>query len=362
MKNNKFERQFDLIRTLVALGISIAIAAVFIFLISATPLDTLTQFLIGPLLKSTRMKNVIETMIPLMFTGVGVSIIYSANQNNMASEGAFYLGGIGASYMAVKFALPMGLHPVVCMLVGGMAGALVCFIPAILYVKKGALPVVSSLMMNYVAFYVGTYFINYIIGDSTAGFPASKLFAKSSKLPRFPKSFGIFHVHIGFIIAILVVMAAYIYLYKTKWGYETRMVGQNASFAKYSGINVMKVVLSCQLIGGFISGFGGAIEQLGMFNRFQYQQLSGHGFDGIMVAIMARYNPKYVPLACFFLSYIRIGADVITRQSDVPVEIISIIQATIIILVCAESFLATWKHRQVVKNSGKSLEVKGERA
>jgi len=362
LKNNKLDRRFDLIRTLVALCISIAIAAIFIFLISETPIETLTQFLIGPLLKTSRIRNEIETMIPLMFTGVGVSIMYSANQNNMASEGAFYLGGIGASFMAIKVTLPLGLHPLICILVGGLAGALVCFIPAILYVKKGALPVVSSLMMNYVAYYIATYFINYIIGDSTAGFPASQLFAKTAKLPKLPKSFGIFNVHIGFIIAVLVVITAYIYLYKSRWGYETRMVGLNASFAKYSGINVMKVVLSCQIIGGFIAGIGGAIEQLGMFNRFQYQQLSGHGFDGIMVAIMARYNPKYIPLACFFLSYIRIGADVITRQSDVPVEIISIIQATIIILICAEGFLSTWKHRQIVKHSEKTLEDKGARA
>lgn len=360
MKKNKFESRFNLIHTLAALAIAVVIAAIIIFFTSAAPVDTLVSFLVGPLLKSIRMKNVIETMIPLMFTGVGVCIMYSANQNNMASEGAFYLGGIGASFIAIKVAAPFGLHPLLCVLVGGLAGSLVCVIPALLYIKKGALPVISSLMINYVALYLGTYFINYIIGDSTAGFPASQLFAKTAKLPKFPKAFGMFNVHIGFVIAILVVIAGYIYLYKSKRGYEIRMVGQNTSFAKYSGINVMKVILSCQIIGGFIAGFGGAIEQLGMFNRFQYQQLSGHGFDGIMVAIMARYNPKFIPLTCFFLSYIRIGADVIARKSDVPVEIISIIQATIIILVCAESFLSGWKHKQVVKNSEKSLTVKGE--
>lgn len=358
MNSNKFESRFDLIRTLAALLIAIAIATVIIFFTSSDPLNTLGTFLVGPLTKSVRMKNVIETMIPLMFTGVGVCIMYSANQNNMASEGAFYLGGIGASYAAVTWMVPAGIHPILCILVGGAAGALVCFIPAILYVKRGALPVVSSLMMNYVALFVGTYFINYLIGDSSAGFPASKLFAPTAKLAKFPKSFGMFNVHIGVILAIVVVILGYLYLYRSKWGYELRMVGQNPSFAKYSGINVMTVVLSCQIIGGFVAGIGGAVEQLGMFNRFQYQQLSGHGFDGIMVAIMARYNPKFIPLTCFFLSYIRIGADAMARGSDVPVEIISIIQAVIIILVCAESFLSVWKHKQLVKISEKALEAK----
>lgn len=351
MNKNQFENSFNFIRTLVALAIAVGIAALIIFATSATPMETLGSFLLGPLAKSVRIKNIIETMIPLMFTGVSVCIMYSANQNNMASEGAFFLGGIGASFVAVKLAAPMGLHPLLTMAAGGAAGMIVCMIPALLYVKKGAMPVVSSLMMNYVALYVGIFCINYLIGDSSAGFPASKTFAATARLPRFPKSFGMFNVHAGLLIAIATVIFAYIYLYRTKWGYEIRMVGQNPSFARYSGIDVMKVVLSCQLIGGFIAGLGGAVEQMGMFNRFQYQQLSGHGFDGIMVAIMARYNPKFIPLTCFFLSYIRIGADVISRNSDVPVEIISIIQATIIILVCAESFLSVWKHRQIVKLS-----------
>ncbi len=359
VKKTTFESNFNLIRTLVALGIAIAIAAAIIFATSSNPLQTLNAFLFGPISKSVRMKNVLETMIPLMFTGVGVCIMYSANQTNMASEGAFYLGGIGASYVAVRFMLPAGLHPFVCILAGGLVGSLVCAIPAVLYVKKGAMPVVSSLMMNYIALFLGTYIINYVIGDSSAGFPASELFAQTAKLPKFPKMFGMFNVHFGLLLAIAVVVFGYLYLYRSKWGYEIRMVGQNTSFAKYSGIHVMKVILTCQIIGGFIAGIGGATEQMGMFNRFQYQQLSGHGFDGIMVAIMARYNPKFIPLTCFFLSYIRIGADVISRTSDVPVEIISIIQATIIILICAESFLSRWKHKQIIKLSEKAMAGKG---
>ena len=341
-----------------ALLISIAIAALIIFFTSDNPIATLNTFLFGPLAKSVRMKNVIETMIPLMFTGAGVCIMYSANQINMASEGAFYLGGIGASFIAVTIILPSGIHPIVSILVGGLIGALVCFIPAILYAKRGALPVVSSLMMNYISLYVGVYFINYIIGDPTAGFPASRLFAKSAKLPKFPRSFGMFNVHIGLLIALAVVLLSYLYLYKTKWGYEIRMIGQNSKFAKYSGMKVMKVIVICQIIGGFIAGMGGAVEQLGMFNRFQYQQLSGHGFDGIMVAIMARYNPKLVPVTSFFLAYIRIGADAMSRSSDVPVEIIAIIQAVIIILISAEGFLSVWEHKQVVKSSQKTLQSK----
>ena len=113
-------------------------------------------------------------------------------------------------------------------------------------------------------------------------------------------------------------------------------------------------------MGGFIAGIGGAVEQLGMYNRFQYQALSNHGFDGIMIAILARYNPKFVPLAALFLAYIRVGADVMARTSDVPVEIVNIIQAVVIMFVAAERFLERWRHRQIVSSSQVQIAAKKE--
>jgi simple sugar transport system permease protein len=150
-------------------------------------------------------------------------------------------------------------------------------------------------------------------------------------------------------------------LYRTKMGYAIRIVGQNDNFARYNGININKTILLAQMFGGILAGFGGATEMLGMYTRFQYQALTQYGFDGMLIAIIARNNPATVPLAALFLAYIRTGADIMNRTSDVPLEIISVIQSAIIMLVVAKMFLNKFKHEQIVKNSRAELK-KGEEA
>ena len=105
---------------------------------------------------------------------------------------------------------------------------------------------------------------------------------------------------------------------------------------------------------------GGAVEVLGMYKRFQYQALTNHGFDGIMIGIMAANNPKALPLAALFLAYIRVGADCMQRSSDVPVELANIMISVIVIMIVAERFLYKMKHKRIVAAAQKELEGKGE--
>ncbi|HHT96746.1 MAG TPA: ABC transporter permease [Clostridiales bacterium] len=354
---NNVEKQFEILRTLVAIAIALSIAFIIILLISDNPINALASFVIGPLTTTRRLGNIVEALIPLLFTGTAVSLIFSANQTNLAVEGAFFIGGVGASFMATQLNLPPGIHLVVALIVAGIIGALACGIPAILYIKFDARPVVSSLMVNYVCLYLGLAVINHVIRDPAAGFLASFKFNKTAVLPKIIKGTN---VHFGIFLGIIIVILGYLYLYKYKKGYEIRMVGKNVDFAKYSGINVNSVLMSAQLLGGFIAGMGGAVEVLGMYNRFQYQKLTGHGFDGILVGIIAKNNPKLVPLTALFLAYIRVGADVMSRVSDIPIELVSIIQAIIIMFVVAERFLYKLKHKKIVSLSRNEINEKEE--
>jgi simple sugar transport system permease protein len=98
-----------------------------------------------------------------------------------------------------------------------------------------------------------------------------------------------------------------------------------------------------------IAGMGGSIEVLGMYRRFSWQLLPGYGWDGVIVAILARNNPALVPVAAFFLAYLRIGADLMSRTSDVQSEVVAVIQGIMIVLIAAESFLSTYRHKIVFK-------------
>ncbi|WP_312641481.1 ABC transporter permease [Hydrogenoanaerobacterium sp.] len=349
------EKQFNMLRMLLAVGIALGVAFLIIVFISDNPMGAIKSFMFGPVSTMRRMGNLIEVMTPLLFTGVAVCLIFSANQTNMSVEGGFLVGAVGATIVATKLTLPGIIHPIVSIALGGVFGAIVCFIPAILYVKCDAKPVVSSLMMNYVCLYFSLGIINHILRDPAAGFLASFKFAETSRLSRLLPGTSI---HSGIIIALVVATLGYFYLYKSKRGYEIRMVGKNPEFSAYSGIPVKKVLLNAQILGGFVAGMGGAVEVLGMYKRFQYQGLTNHGFDGILVGIIAGYNPKLVPLAAAFLAYVRVGADVMARTDDIPIELVSIIQAIIIMLVVAERFLHKLKHKKLVEAAEKQLSIK----
>lgn len=347
----KQKRLFELVRTVLAVLIALIVALVTILFASDEPGRALSLFLFGPLDSLRHFGNVLEMMIPLLFTGLAVSIMFSAAQFNLGAEGAFFLGGITATSVAINQSLLPVVHPVLSILAGGLTGALFCGIPALLKVKWNASELVSSLMFNYVALFLGLYLINYYMRDVDAGAMVSFKLADTSKLIRIiPKT----RVHFGLILAALTVVAGYYFMYRTRWGYRIRLTGLNSSFARYSGIQTASVIILSQVLGGFIAGSGGAIEILGMYRRFSWQSLPGYGWDGIIVAILARNNPALIPVGAFFLAYLRIGADLMARSSDVQSEVVYIIQGVMIVLIAAESFLAHYRHKLVYREARKT--------
>lgn len=357
MKNKKLSLNFEWIRTTVVILIALAFTLAIILLVSKEPATALREFLIGPIDSMRHVGNVIEMSIPLIFTGLAVSIMFSAEQFNLAAEGAFFAGGIAAAAVSLSTNLPIVIHPVLAIICGGLAGALITGIPGFLKVKWNASELVSSLMFNYIALFLGLYVINYFFRDVNAGAMVSEKLPETVVLLKLiPRT----RIHFGLIIALIFVFGSYYYMFRTKWGYELRITGQNSRFAEYSGIKTLKVFLYAQLLGGFIAGAGGATELLGMYRRFSWQDLPQYGWDGIIVAILARNNPVYVPVAAVFLAYLRIGADIMSRMSDVQNEVVSLIQGIIIVLVVAERFLAKYRHKWIYREAKTSISEAGE--
>ena len=357
MTSKQIERRFEVFKTVVAVLISLGIAIVVISLVSESPMEAIKAFVIGPLERQSRISNVLELMTPLIFTGTAICVMYQANQFNMVSEGAFLIGANLTTYFVVTFPnLPGFGLKAGGILVGALIGIAAAFIPAFLKVKWKANEVVSSIMMNYILLQAANYILYYKMKDTKAGVQASYLIPESAKLM---KIWGNNRLHTGLIIALVIVVLAFLFIYKTKWGYEIRMVGANENFAKYSGINVLGVAMMAQLIGGAIAGIGGSVEMLGMYDRYiWYGKSPNYGWDGIMVGILAKNNPLYVPVAAFFLAYLRIGADIMNRSSNVPIEFVEVVQAIVIMLVAAKMFMSKYKHKLIVTNAKKQLEAK----
>lgn len=341
-------KYFEYIRTSAVIVIALAIAFLIISLVSNQPVKTIGIFLLEPLSSKGHIGNVIEMAIPLMFTGLAVSLLFRANMFNLGAEGIFYFSGVVTSVLAIHLTLDGWSHPMVAIAAGSIVGALLSAIPGILKAKWNANELVTSLMFNNILFGVGLYLLNYHLRDAKAFANVSYKFEKTALLSKMVSGT---RIHTGLIIVIVLIIAAHLFLYKTKWGYELRMTGINRDFARYSGMKTAKVIILVHLIAGFMAGMGGSVEVLGMYNRFQWTSLPGYGLDGALVAMLAKNNPLSVIGSALFLAYIRIGADMMARLSDVPSEMISIIQAIIILLISAEQFLKFWKNRMLLKEA-----------
>ena len=347
------KNMFPLIKTTFALLISLLFIVIVVFIVSDDPGYALKNLLLGPLSSMRRIGNVIEATIPLIFTGLAICIMFQANQFNLGSDGVFVIGGLVAAIIAIYLDLPIVIHPIVALLLAAFIGGLINAIPAILKIKWNATELVSTIMLNYIYVFFGVFILNYIIRDPFAGDSASYMFASSAKLPIIIAKT---RIHLGVIIPIILVIAGYYFLYKTRWGYELRMTGLNETFARYSGINTKRVILYSQIIGGAIVAAGGATEVLCMYGRFQWRESTGYGFDGVMIATLARRNPKYVPFAALFLAYLRTGTAIMGRMTNVSKEIIDVLQAFIIILIAAKSFLSGLEQKNRVQRAKLSIE------
>ena len=345
-------KKFEIFRMIFSVVIALLISFLLIFMVSEEPLTAIYTLVTGPFKSTRNLANVVESMIPLIFTGTGVCIMFSANQINLAGEGAFHLGGLAAAVVALTLGLPAGVSPVVAILLSGIAGALFTAIPAIMKIKTSASELVSSLMLNYISLWFCTFILMHFISDSSVG-SASWPIPEESTLPTLiPRT----RIHPGLFVALAVAVLGYVFLYKTKMGYELRLTGQNEKFARYSGINIVKVIMISQLLGGFIAGVGGGVELLSpIYTRFSWTSLLGYGWDAIIICTLARNNPIYTPFAALFLAYLRTGASIMARQTDVSLESVQITQGIIILLVVAEQFLIRYKHKMIAKDAMASL-------
>ncbi|MEA4875095.1 MAG: ABC transporter permease [Anaerorhabdus sp.] len=347
------EKKFSIYRILLAILISLAIALALIMLVSKNPMKDFMTLLIGPLQNKNGLTSVVSKSIPLLFTGVAICLVNKCGQINIAAEGAFFSGAVAATAIAILPGIPGPIHSILCVLLAGLVGALVMGLPGYFHVKFNAVTIVTSLMINYVALYLGLYLILNPLYDSTAGFEASYLFQSSSKLLTL---FGNSRIHIGLLVGLLVVGFGWFLLFRTSFGTQVRSIGQNPNYALYSGMPVKKTIIAISAIAGSIAGIGGAFEVLGNYQRFVYTGFTNHGWDGVMLAVMCYNRPQLIPFAAIFLAYIRTSADTLNFTSSIPPEIVSIIQGVIIIFVAAERFLSNWEHKAIVSNSKKNLE------
>ncbi len=367
----KREIMFSLVRGLVAICIALLVAMLLIFIsaggdtfsekLAATG-DALRQLLLGPLFRMgkngtvfefKRLTDILASMIPIIFTGLSVCIMFSANQFNLGSEGGIMLGAFTTALIAIYVPMAAFLHPLVAVLLGGIAVAAMMLIPALLKTKLNVSEMVCSLMLNYIVMYLIKFLMNTYLADKTKGQIQSYEFLGSSAIAPLIDNGS--KLSWGFVVALVVVVLCGLFMFRTRWGYAIRMIGINKDFSRYSGMKVASVIVLSQLIGGFLAGVGGGIEMLGRYKTFSWSSLPGYGWTGITIAILAGNNPWFVPLAAFFMAYLTKGCELMATYANVPSQLIDIIQGVIFLFFAAEQFLSGYRQKLVVKSAQEEI-------
>lgn len=348
MNTKSINHIVDITKLLFIVIVACLLVSTIIFCVSNQPLTAIYSFFIGPFTSIRRIGNIIEGAIPLIFTALAVTLIFRAGQFSMISEGSFFIGITGAMIVGIAIPLPVGLHSLVAVLIAGIFGAAAAAIPALLKLKWQVSEVVTSIMLNYIIQFFAIYMVSYHFRETEASSLASLKIADSATLPRIISGT---RVHLGILIALAVCIFLWIFLFKTKYGYKIRLVGDNSQFSYYVGINAPLIMVGAQILGGFIAGIGGGVELLGMYTRFRWTSSPGYGWTGIAVALLAKNNPILVPISALFISYLEVGSGIMARSSDVSSEIVDIIQAVIMLLIAAEALFMHWKQNMIVKNA-----------
>jgi len=281
--------------------------------------------------------EVIVKMIPLLFTALAVALPSRVGLINVGAEGQLYMGALFATGGALAFPLlPAWLLLPLMIVLGMVGGALWAFIPVFLRALGWVNETITSLLMNYVAPTIVSFFVygpwRFTGSASSVQTPD---FSESARLPTF---FGT-RIHLGLVIA-LVILAAYWYVMKyTRWGLEMRAVGGNLQAARRNGIRWMLYLILIMCIGGAIAGLAGMSEISGIHGRLRPNFSPGFGFMGFLISWLSNGSPVGILVMSFVISIITSGGDILQLKQGLPYAVLNILLAITLFVVLAKPSL-----------------------
>jgi general nucleoside transport system permease protein len=279
--------------------------------------------------------STLERATPIILTGLSAVVAFRSGLFSIGQEGQYLFGAAAVAWLGYVIHLPPIIHPIVLMLAAMAIGAAYGWIPGILKVKIGVNELLATIMLNSIAVLVVEYLVQFPMRAEKSTTAHSPVIDESAWLMSFlPGSkWGV-----GFVIAVIAVVAVYIYLWRTKYGYEQRMAGQSSRFALYGGIRSDRSAIRAMLISGALAGLAGGIEVMGVHHRIMTGFSVGLGFDGLTAAILGGVHPVGVFIVAILFSGLKLGAQLgLQLKLGIPRELGGTIIGFIILFVAAAS-------------------------
>ena len=350
MKRNRF------LYTVLAIILGIIIGSIILIVSGTNPIEAYKVIFFGAFGKPKYISWTIVKAVPLILTGLSVAFAFNTGLFNIGAEGQYIVGSIGALVVGLLVDLPPVLHGLVALLAGALCGYIWGVLVGILKAKFEVNEVISSIMMNWIAFYLSNYLLSFPLLrniESDNSYPIKKSASikilgswKASEAGKAVLANNKFlrdilnpPVNFGIIIAIVAAIVIWYILKKTTLGYELRAVGFNQKAAEYGGISINKSIVTSMGIAGVLAGLAGAITVLGVSGNIGIMAgQEGYGFDGMAVALIAGNNPLGTIPAALLYAGLTYGGGKLTTIGTYS-EVVKIIVGIMILFIAMPKLL-----------------------
>ena len=313
----------------VSVLLAFVLGCLIMVVLGKNPFEALQYLWVGAFGSLTNLGTTLNKATPLIFTGLCACFAYRCGVFNLGGEGQFLMGSIVCCVIATKVPFT-GLPAILlCLVAGAVAGGLWALIPGLLKIFRGQNEMIISIMLNYVAtLFMGVIYTAWMRDGSV---PQTVAVPKETQLTRL---FGL-RFTAAFVIAVVVGLLIYYFLFYTSKGFQLRAVGLNMTAAEFNGFAVKKYILFSFVVSGVIAGLGGSAELLGTQYRLINGFASGYGFDGVAMALIAQLHPLATILVAIFFAALRVGSTTMQAATGVPTSVSDIIQALVIVFTVA---------------------------
>jgi ABC-type uncharacterized transport system permease subunit len=347
----RFERREDVSITalvlapFVAIVVALLICAGLIAMAGVSPLQAYAEMLTGAFGSRLAITETLTRASPLILTGLAAAVAFRARLWNIGGEGQFYIGALvtaGLGHNLVS-GLPVPVAIAVLMLASMAAGAILLIGPTLLRLRLGVDEVVTTLLLNFIVLLFVGLMVEGLLKDPMAfGWPQSVPVAAGLRLPDLvPRS----RLHVGLVVAVVIVLIVWIIQSRTVFGAETRAAGLNPRAAAFAGVPLLGTLVKVAALSGGLAGLAGAIEVLGPTGYVTTTLSPGFGYAGIVVAMLAALHPLGVVAASVFVATVFVGADAMSRATGVPSFIADVIMAVSLLAMLTALLFTTYRIR-----------------
>jgi simple sugar transport system permease protein len=311
---------------------ALVLSGILIALNGVNPLAAYATLLQGAFGGPRQITETILKTTPILIIALGLTVAFRARVWNIGAEGQYHIGALLGGAISLLFPTLPGIFLIPLMLVAGILGGILWSgLAGLLHLKRGINLIICTLMLNYIGVLLVQYAARVPLRDPDGFLPESAKFVDAAQMPRLFDS----RLHIGVLIALILVAATYLLLWRTPLGFRLRAVGAQLSVAKSVGINTQRHILAALLVSGALAGLAGVIEVSYTYTRLKQSISDGYGFTGILVALLGQLSPIGVLIAAVLFSALSVGAQSLNVSLQVPSAVAGVLQALLVLGVLA---------------------------